>query len=626
MSLGDAEISRTIYRPLSQIESEIRLIKILPSEDPNGPIKCDLRHVSLAKPPSYLALSYCWGDQSQRSDIWICSNVMSVTNNLQLALRQMRAFGFTSLWVDALCINQEDREERSAQIVRMPAIYKEASSVVAWLGAASNGSDKIMRMLNRLEEGTALPLLHYQSSGMIASRSELATWDDLDHFFARPYWTRLWIIQEIATASRVILTCGDRVVEWERMEYLLEQLALEPGSAYAEIHLIPNLHQIRMDRMSSRPITLLDCLARSQASQSTDPRDKVFGLLGLAFDRSQYVAEPNYKFSESELCQVMTESAIISKRSLDLILLRQPSTALPDLPTWCLDYLHLDTHPFSASMLKYVNGTDTRHRRGVVLARWLTTGNSYATRTSAQFQADGILQCQGWQLGTINGLGRVVGDALTAPFPQHDPTLTCDAADTDLTPFDAVCRLLLLYGMRTSFSDLPALLLALWTPTRQLLAKVTQSDDAAYVKRWLHANGALVLRGRKLRDWVVSWRTLYDTPRHGTTGLWQWVCEVARKGFVLFDTTRMNTVATVLREGMRLCTLTDDGVGWATPNARLGDKVFLLRGCSVPVVLRHVLGDGRGFHFVGHAYVDGVMDGAFWAEFDQKRLMDVFIC
>jgi Heterokaryon incompatibility protein (HET) len=620
---NNTDTPNSIYRPLSQIESEIRLIELLPSEAPTETIKCEMRHVSLARPPSYFALSYCWGDQSRQSEICVNSEVISVTRNLVSALLQMRDSGFTSLWVDAICINQEDREERSAQVTRMSAIYKEASAVVVWLGPASDGSDKVMKMLHGLEEGKQLPMLYYQPSNVTQKRSQLTTWAELDDFFARSYWSRLWIVQEIAAASRVILVCGGHVVEWERMEYLIERLPLELGSAYAEHSLIQNLYKTRSDRIESRPLSLLECLSRSRASQSTDARDKVFGLLGLAFDRSHFVTEPNYGLSENTLCQAMTESAIISKRSLDLILLSQRNSVLHDLPTWCPDYLHFSSYSFNTTMLKYLDGADSRYRQGIIQPRWNATSNSRATRAVVHFD-NGILKCRGWQLGTINGLGRLVEDS-SASFPQHNSHLTRDAEAADFTPFDAVCRVLLLYGMRKSFVDLPALLLALWIPTHQLLTRWGPSEDAEYIKQWLEANTTFILRGRKLRDWVVSWRTISEAPRNGYVGLFG-LFQVARKARVLFDSTRMKTVATMLREGMRLMTMTDDRVGWAHPSARLGDKVFLLQGCSMPVILRHEVGDERGFHLVGHAYVDRIMDGEFWGGLDQRWLMDVYLC
>jgi hypothetical protein len=99
------------YEPLSHRQAEIRLLT-LHRDKRDAVVRCTIWHASLYKTPSYHALSYCWGDLGIRIRVLVNGFDMEVTFNLKATLRQLRADGYTTLWVDALCINQEDLEER----------------------------------------------------------------------------------------------------------------------------------------------------------------------------------------------------------------------------------------------------------------------------------------------------------------------------------------------------------------------------------------------------------------------------------------------------------------------------------------------------------------------------------
>jgi hypothetical protein len=100
-----------LYQPLNVDDDEIRLISL--EGENSAEVSITIEHVSLINPPSYTALSYCWGNQSDTQTISIDGRKVQVTSNLEAALRQLRADGCFKLWANAICINQQDPEERS---------------------------------------------------------------------------------------------------------------------------------------------------------------------------------------------------------------------------------------------------------------------------------------------------------------------------------------------------------------------------------------------------------------------------------------------------------------------------------------------------------------------------------
>jgi hypothetical protein len=143
----EEEQAGNLYEHLDVDNYEFRILSISPGAN-NSPIRCNLRKTSLINEgtaSSYSALSYCWGDHRTRLNILVNNVQTTVTTNLYDALWQLRALKIYEIWVDAICINQEDKTERSLQVRFMKRIYKKARGVIAWLGTES-GSQRIAQM------------------------------------------------------------------------------------------------------------------------------------------------------------------------------------------------------------------------------------------------------------------------------------------------------------------------------------------------------------------------------------------------------------------------------------------------------------------------------------------------
>jgi hypothetical protein len=145
------EVKKYNYTPLDASKDSIRLLRLIPTKDSTSPIQCEIFRTTLATAPPYVALSYAWGDKSGTQAIFIGDEIVSVTPNLKHALQRLRnGTEELVLWVDAICINQDDIPERNVQTANMRAIYQGSESVAVWLGLEnshgleSNGSKEAM--------------------------------------------------------------------------------------------------------------------------------------------------------------------------------------------------------------------------------------------------------------------------------------------------------------------------------------------------------------------------------------------------------------------------------------------------------------------------------------------------
>jgi hypothetical protein len=139
--LGPLRSTPPVYEPLSIARAEIRVIEIVESEGSQGQLECVLHTVSISENPDFAALSYVWGDPNTREEISVNGNPFLITKNLVGALKWVKHHWKQSfpesdpaifrLWVDAICINQSDPDERNHQVQRMKDVCSKATIVIA---------------------------------------------------------------------------------------------------------------------------------------------------------------------------------------------------------------------------------------------------------------------------------------------------------------------------------------------------------------------------------------------------------------------------------------------------------------------------------------------------------------
>jgi hypothetical protein len=298
----------TPYRPLNLQKQEIRLFELLPCSFSNE-IRGRFEHVPLDTCPPFTALSYTWGTEEvdKRSIIVDDTRRIPVRKNLWDFLRrriciigQPRFF-----WIDAVCINQKVVSERNHQVSMMKRIYSTASHVHIWLGAEAENSDCAMDWLN--QKGSQKLRPRGPGYHPIWNRVQGKA---LVRLCERPYWRRMWIIQEILHAERIVMWCGSKWVEWSVIEQLyltLKSLQDEAWDAHHEsvvgvlhsaaaVMAWQRAHWRHPSVAAPRLQTLIEVF---QDWQCGDVRDKVFALVSMA--SRDTAIEPDYSLTAREV-------------------------------------------------------------------------------------------------------------------------------------------------------------------------------------------------------------------------------------------------------------------------------------------------------------------------------------
>ncbi|GAB7328556.1 hypothetical protein MBLNU13_g00510t1 [Cladosporium sp. NU13] len=268
-------------------DRSIRLISIRKGVS-GEQIHCNIQVSSLDKLPHYVTLSYAWGSQRREHEIILNGHPLLVPRNLYRFLQSCRAskdFDSCSLWIDMLSIDQVNLSERAKQVVLMPKIFMEARSVVVWLGPAYADSDTAMSALSKssklLNNKTYLPQLLASPGGPAIGK--LCT---------RAYWRRLWVFQELRLGRNIRLMCGSKLVSWEHYDIFMQKVAESSGDAAETIRHSPAMRMVDLSHQS-QDATLWELLQKTSDLRCSDPRDRVFAILGVTTIGHEDI-EPDY--------------------------------------------------------------------------------------------------------------------------------------------------------------------------------------------------------------------------------------------------------------------------------------------------------------------------------------------
>lgn len=217
------------YSSLKNDPPEFRLVRIHPGVRPHH-IVASLATYPLNDHPLYEALSYVWGpyDLEDPDLIELDGSGFGVTINLWRALYYLRLESEArDFWIDAICINQEDLNERSSQVQLMRDIYKSSIRTVVWIGDESFWSHRLFEFLKSVDKTRSWEdddERKVKVEGQIQLRGQLAVDEDIQKIVRRglykdiaqrDFWTRIWIVQEVAIASEVIVYCGPDEMSWQ---------------------------------------------------------------------------------------------------------------------------------------------------------------------------------------------------------------------------------------------------------------------------------------------------------------------------------------------------------------------------------------------------------------------------
>lgn len=322
------------HNPLQDAKTHIRLLKVVSVDDTRPvPVHCELTTFPITGAPPYRAISYTWGDPASPTAILVNGEHMEVRVNCEYALRQASQrrddeAGDSFVWIDSICINQHDNNEKSAQVAMMGEVFRTASQVLACIGAHEDDSGflyqflrgktaKIRRFLQldapRYHDGTFIEdsrcfLMEELSWRWKHSRSFLLRLcEALAKFLGRPYFHRVWIYQELFLGRDVDVCCGDdRVpVSWVWVTSSIIKSWLFRSTNYWLFMDIDTLLRVRSPIWEAIPLLVAGAkeqvprpLAEVTEEVSTlsceDPRDRVYGILSVITPIQDYHFQPDY--------------------------------------------------------------------------------------------------------------------------------------------------------------------------------------------------------------------------------------------------------------------------------------------------------------------------------------------
>lgn len=610
------------YKPLDLSKNEIRLISISPASWASDKLEGRLFHVPLEEAPPYEALSYVWGShQLEKSQpvpstsgtfgfpllrrvqyaiarwplsptpsgsININSQDFHLNSNLEAALRYLRyPKKKLVIWIDAICINQYNTEERNEQVSKMRLIYKGAQEVRVWLGESYENSGVAFDFIRELSSFYESRPANAVVVKLITNSATRPKFDALVSLWKREYWTRIWIIQEIASGRKVTVHCGSTTITWSEISttsYFLERYNFHISTLFPTklstigvlLYKGPSSLKSVNQSLTTTIIPrygLLSLLLTHESKKSTDPKDKVYALVGLSTAQD----DPDFVIDYSKtLREVYTDVVryLISKGSLDVISSSNHLTKIPNLPSWVPDW-SINTE----GSRQHLHDPQTKH----------VSGTSKAVARVSEYGQ--ILYATGFRFDTIKHLG-------------HKHTAHPQRSKEALETFHAWRKILLDhkgnnldYQMgfaRSLFCDEHA---APETKGSRVPEDQILGSFGSLTERMLPTHRI----DPQLHEFIQAFKTGVVSSRIGN-----------------WDATFVTTVTTIA-QGRKFFISEKGHIGTAAGGVQAGDILVVLFGCSWFSVLRPKE-SGEGYTFVGEAYVDGWMQGEAMELLENKQV------
>jgi hypothetical protein len=559
---------------------EIRIVRIEPASNKDDPIQCELTKYCLDDKPTYKALSYTWGEDEKSAHLAIGEKSLWISRNLEAALKRLRLPDtYLNIWVDRICIDQEDDVERSSQTSRMSNVYNQAENVYVWLGEADANSELAWELIENLASGTEIAI-----SAIIHDKARKRKFEGLKALFRRPYWWRIWVIQEVHYGrqdGRVVeVFCGERQITWTKLLQMSENLTLrpihdlliteypnDPTSIYSLTGGGPLKLRLSGYSQSANP-TLMDLLYTHSSKLSSDPKDKVYALVGLSGFKE---IDTDYTISVQDAFINTARSIITSTRELDLICVSQNNDNKYNLPSWVPDWERRSVYPNHRVMGLHIQKA------------FKAAGHSMAICSFSKDKK--ILTARGFIVDTVN--------KITNPFYMEGSDNQAKTIHT-LHAF-----------------------IEWWTLFSSAKGHGASAQDEF---RRTMCGG--------------EWNAVYDTHHHQRLPIFcsliEDLPEDSKASFFAppqFEEQSLSGVpdskeekyaavsAASLRMHSKCFAISDGGKSCFTPRATIpGDLICILLGCKYPVILRRI---NNHYVLIGEVYVDGIMKGELMDGFEK---------
>ena len=586
-----SELREDEFRLLSlgSKDDEARATQPDETSSPDLPENLECRVVEYAYGSSdgFEALSYVWGDATDTVSIKVNGQPCTITKNLYVALRYLQHQSESrTLWVDALCIHQENTEERNHQVAQMRRIFSEASKVVIWLGEPWPGHENMFDMAEQYSKTRGLHAdpdveNHFTVNGLDLKSLELRR--DFVNFFDRAWWSRLWTVQEFKQGKSVQFQCGNRIISEAEINDLAAGLVwhshrccigvrtgfaeyvTDKVSLYRAVNRLVDLYIARGTIESS---DFLYMVASFRGRQSSDPKDKIYGLLGLLDSDFAATIEPDYTHSVETVYEDFVYACIKHGGDLRIfghLLGRQN----PDLPSFVPDW----TYQLQQEM------STTSYLLRIESANVYSACGSLACKTERL--APGQMSCSGVVFDTIS----LVNDG-SHYLPNELSLLNwidiMQGAQSPETPYP---------GLRppTTFANVIS----------RILCGDLSSEDGrpVSIKDWPDEKVASDVKDWKEVHMAATWRSTVTTT----------------------SVAAFQEASLAAASNRKLVQTTNGYLGLAPEICRVGDVIAVLAGGKVPYVLRPVSdGEDDGpdgerlsarYFMLGDSYIHGIMYG-----------------
>ncbi|KAH8671524.1 heterokaryon incompatibility protein-domain-containing protein [Xylariales sp. PMI_506] len=273
------------YEPLPAAAST-RIVEIQPSlDDPDAPLQCVIKAINVAEDPYYEAISYTWGGQLRTEKLMVNGGYeVSITRTIYDALHRFRQrLEVRRVWVDGICIDQDNDQDKGHQIPLMGLIFQRASRVLVWLGNES----AIERDLREID-------FYLRKSPSVDTEIPDDILSKCERLFLQPWFQRRWVVQEVVSNANVALFCAGFEMPWTRLtshataKVYTKEFDQSMHSSRILCAIAMTFHwkmfqtsSLELEDQSSQILHLLDTFFQSKCA---DDRDRIYALAGISSD------------------------------------------------------------------------------------------------------------------------------------------------------------------------------------------------------------------------------------------------------------------------------------------------------------------------------------------------------
>ncbi len=571
-----------VYAPLKH--RQIRLLRVFRDDDVK--LRCRFEHASLDDLTiDYIAVSYTWGDATTSSKIWFDDgHYLNLTGSgADVLTFFVDANVDKFIWIDLLCINQQDLDEKSHQVRLMGKIFASAMQVVVWLGKQSEDSDLALDFVHilykRLRDlkSTETPITRDSFCESPQLKHPSSGWTALRRLLQRPWFDRVWVVQEVVMAAdNILIVCGDLSVRWSTFASaltlvqantlggLLAPVEYELGSDMRPPDGLYSIVTIQALRWLKQGIDLQTGITHCVRFDSTDPRDKFYGVMGMVNDIDDPILDPNYRASTHDV--FVSSCRYMLTKTSDLRVLHFAGLASPRLV---------------ADLSSWVSDWSARHRNTVLGDLAKDVGYQASGSTQSSVRAD-----IGSELITFRG---ILLDTIRKSIKPPSVEMSWGSSDVEVKEH-----------RKAELSWLNELRCLVCSSHRY------KHHDRDVVWRTLIANSARGVSpaGDEYREAFEAWLTMDQyIATHGNS---------SRPDKMVADQARAFTTNMNHMRG-RVALWTQNGLlGLGPPTVQSGDLICIIMGARTPFLLRATVahrGSKPTYHLVGECYVHGLMDG-----------------